>query len=195
MTSGTWPNGFDTTVLDWMVEHRSAGLTTVVQGVTSVGNTLPLFVIAFLGVVSLVRRGHAGWAVYCGVTSLVAWGVMNQAKVLFGRVRPPMPERLVDISSLSFPSGHALNSMVVFGVLAVSACAITGRRWPVYVALCGSLVIGVSRVYLAAHWMTDVLAGWLIGAVLVGVGLVMASITQGRAARRDRRAAPTAAAG
>ncbi|BDH55844.1 phosphatase PAP2 family protein [Tsukamurella sp. PLM1] len=195
MTDGAWPNGLDTAVLDTMVSARSDALTAVVRGVTTVGNTVSLIVIATIGVLFLLRRGRRAWAGYCAATSLLAWGLMAGLKVLFGRERPPIPPRLVEIDSLSFPSGHALNSMVVLGVLAVAAAGTTGRRWPLVAALVGSFAIGMSRVYLAAHWMTDVLAGWAIGALLVLIGYAALRFTSGRAGRPGPRAGPPAAAG
>lgn len=195
MNPGTWPNGLDRTVLDAMVSIRSDALTAVVRAVTTVGNTVSLIVIGIVGVLWLVRRGHRDWAVYCGVTALLAWALMGGAKLLFGRQRPPIPTRLVQIDTLSFPSGHALNSMVVFGVFAVTAVALTGRRWPIAAALAGSLAIGLSRVYLAAHWMTDVLAGWAAGAAVVVIGLWVFRVTRARVGHPDRRAGPPAAAG
>ncbi|WP_019200795.1 phosphatase PAP2 family protein [Tsukamurella sp. 1534] len=195
MPDGTWPNALDGAVLDAMLAIRSDALTAVMRAVTFVGNTLSLIAIGVAGVIWLLVRGHRRWAAYCGVTALVAWGLMGLLKVLFGRVRPPIPPRLVEIDSLSFPSGHALNSMVVLGVFAVTVCALTGRRWPLAAALAGTAAIGMSRVYLAAHWMTDVLAGWAVGALVVAVGLWISrrAVTPVRAGPRDRPAAPPSA--
>ncbi|GAB3132220.1 hypothetical protein GCM10027289_19820 [Tsukamurella serpentis] len=193
MNPGQWPNRFDGAVLDTMVSIRSDLLTAVVKGITLVGSTVSLILIGLAGTVWLLRLGHRAWAAYCAVTSLLAWGLMNLLKLMFGRQRPSIPPRLVEIDSLSFPSGHALNSMVVFGVLAVAAVALTGRRWPIALALAATFAIGMSRVYLAAHWMTDVLAGWLIGALVVALGLWVVSLTRGRVARPGRPAGPPAA--
>jgi membrane-associated phospholipid phosphatase len=189
--SGQWGNPFDGAVLDFALSIRSDALTAVVRGITTVGNTVSLIAIATIGVLVLLRLGHRGWAGFCGLTSLIAWGLMAAIKEVFDRERPSTPPRLVEIDSASFPSGHALNSMVVLGCLAVAAFAITGRRWPIALALIGSGLIGLSRVYLAAHWMTDVLAGWAFGAAIVAVALWL---RRDRAARRGLPAPPPAAA-
>ncbi|ADG77467.1 Phosphoesterase PA-phosphatase related protein OS=Tsukamurella paurometabola (strain ATCC 8368 / DSM / CCUG 35730 / CIP 100753 / JCM 10117 / KCTC 9821 /NBRC 16120 / NCIMB 702349 / NCTC 13040) OX=521096 GN=Tpau_0831 PE=4 SV=1 [Tsukamurella paurometabola] len=193
-----WPNPVDSGVLDAVVAIRTDGLTAAVRVVTTFGNTVSLIAIATIGVLVLLRLRRYAWAAYCGATSLAGWGVMFVTKLAFGRERPAIPPRLIEIDSLSFPSGHALNSMVVLGCLAVAATALTGRRWPLLVAGAGSVAIGLSRVYLAAHWFTDVLAGWFIGAALVAAGLLVAQrmapeIRSGRAVRRGPRAAPPAA--
>lgn len=192
----TWPNPVDQGVLDWMLSFRGEPLTTAVRVVTTFGNTASLWAIGIAGALYLLYRRRPEWAMYCGFTQLFGLVLMSSLKNLFGRERPPVPPRLVEIASASFPSGHALNSMVVFGTFAVTAYALTGRQWPLAAALLGTAAIGLSRVYLAAHWMLDVLAGWVIGALVVAAGLlVLRRLTRDRAARPDPRAGPPAAAG
>ncbi|MFD9829653.1 phosphatase PAP2 family protein [Tsukamurella tyrosinosolvens] len=191
-----WPNPVDQGALDWMLSIRGDALTVVMRVITTVGNTASMWAIGIAGFLYLLlRRGDRAWALYCGLTQLFGLGLMVVLKDVFGRERPPIPPRLVVISSESFPSGHALNSMVVLGTFGVAAYALTGRRWPLVAALAGSLAIGLSRVYLAAHWLLDVLAGWVIGAVVVAAGLLVLRLIRGRAALPDRRAGPPASAG
>ncbi|CAM3940183.1 phosphatase PAP2 family protein [Tsukamurella ocularis] len=197
MTDGdAWPNPVDQGALDWMLSIRGDALTVAMRVITTVGNTASMWAIGIAGFLYLLlRRQQREWALYCGLTQLFGLGAMVVLKSLFGRERPPIPPRLVVISSESFPSGHALNSMVVLGTFAVTAYALTGRRWPLAAALAGSIAIGLSRVYLAAHWLLDVLAGWAIGALVVAAGLLVLRLTRGRAVLPDRRAGPPAAAG
>lgn len=197
MTDGdAWPNPVDQGALDWMLSIREGPLTAVMRVITTVGNTASMWAIGIAGFLYLlVRLKRSDWALYCGLTQLFGLGLMVVLKTLFGRERPPIPPRLVVISSESFPSGHALNSMVVLGTFAVAAYALTGRRWPLVAALLGTFAIGLSRVYLAAHWLLDVVAGWAIGAIVVALGLGVLRLTRGRAVLPDRRAGPPAAAG
>ncbi|MGC5025333.1 MULTISPECIES: phosphatase PAP2 family protein [unclassified Tsukamurella] len=191
-----WPNPVDQGALDWMLSIREGPLTAAMRVITTVGNTASMWAIGIAGFLYLlVRLKRSDWALYCGLTQLFGLGLMVVLKSLFGRERPPIPPRLVVISSESFPSGHALNSMVVLGTFAVAACALTGRRWPLVAALLGTFAIGLSRVYLAAHWLLDVVAGWAIGALVVALGLGVLRLTRGRAVLPDRRAGPPAAAG
>ncbi|MCS3850707.1 phosphatase PAP2 family protein [Tsukamurella ocularis] len=197
MTDGdAWPNPVDQGALDWMLSIRGDALTAVMRAITTVGNTASMWAIGIAGFLYLLLRSRrADWALYCGLTQLFGLGLMVVLKTLFGRERPPFPPRLVVISSESFPSGHALNSMVVLGTFAVAAYALTGRRWPLVAALVGTFAIGLSRVYLAAHWLLDVVAGWTIGALVVALGLGVLRLTRDRAVLPDRRAGPPAAAG
>lgn len=91
----------------------------------------------------------------------------TQAKFWVGRPRPALADHLVQVSGLSFPSGHATNSAIVYLTLAsLVAQVVHGRRIRSYtfgaaILLVGA--IGTSRVYLGVHWPSDVLAGWSAG--------------------------------
>ncbi|MDI9894807.1 phosphatase PAP2 family protein [Rhodococcus sp. IEGM 1381] len=169
--------GFDATVLDWMVEHRVDWLTTVFWIVTTLGNTVSMFLLSAVVVVAVLRLGRRSDAVVVAGSMLTGWGLMNALKFAFARERPPIPERLVDIASHSFPSGHAMMSMLL-ATVAIAVILRSSTPWlhrPVLRALpvVAALLIGFSRIYLGAHWTTDVLAGWVFGA-LWGLGWIYA---------------------
>ena len=85
-------------------------------------------------------------------------------KSLFARPRPILTDHLVEVSSLSFPSGHSANSMAT--LVAIALLLPTGMRWKwtgVAAALALSFLIGLSRVALGVHWPSDVVGGWAFG--------------------------------
>ena len=150
------------------------------QPLTELGSTgVVAFVAVLLLVVELlVARPRVGLAAAAtiGLAALVNGG----AKQVVDRVRPDLLPPIVVESGYSFPSGHAALSMVAYGIVAVLFARQRGLPpWlrVVGVALAAALVvsIGISRIYLGAHYPSDVLGGWLLGAVIV---LLFASVTR-----------------
>lgn len=159
---------FDQWVLDSAVSQRTAWLVDVVDVITDSGGTLASWLIAtLLTIVLLVRGGLRTEALLIAGSMLTGLLVMSGLKRIFTRTRPPLPERLIEIDSYSFPSGHAMMS----AILATSVAAVILRlalprlAKTAMLASLGlyTIAVGFSRVYLAAHWMTDVLAGWASG--------------------------------
>lgn len=106
-------------------------------------------------------------------------------KVVFARERPSFLDPLVMLKTYSFPSGHATGSTIFYGLAAYLA-ARAARRWglrvlAVVAAIVAVLLIGFSRIYLGAHYLSDVVGGF-------GVGLVwLASVVTGMETLRRRR--------
>lgn len=116
---------------------------------------------------------------YGGIIIFVTIAVSSLLKVFLRRPRPLTytPKRWF-IPTLSFPSGHSAGAAVTYGILGVLALQMFS--FPVslvlfVVAIVWTLLIGVSRIYLGAHYPTDVVAGWLLGALGV---IVMIGISQ-----------------
>ena len=120
---------------------------------------LILLIAALVG--GLWWSGRMVQAVYLGVSIGVALILNPLLKLAFARPRPT--EALVTISSAAFPSGHTTTATTIATALTVIAWP-TRWRWPmVAAAAIFSLAMGVSRVYLGAHWTSDVLGGWALG--------------------------------
>lgn len=131
---------------------------------------------------ALLGGGYAG-AVALNVT----------IKVVVARPRPPLASAVRHFSEYSFPSGHAVQAIVVWGMLAALAAAAT-TSWPRKVAswaaaLLLAVPVGATRLYLGAHWVTDVAGGLVLGALWLS-----ALLTLSRAVPSLRIAARTEAA-
>lgn len=153
----------DQSVLDWVVDNRDSALTLIMRAATDCGRTIPLTVVVLVAVMVLLAVRRFGQAAMVGIGSLVGYWIMVGLKAITERARPPAADALVHESSWSFPSGHAMMSAIVLGLVAVTVFWNTGWRWVLWLAGLASLVIGLSRVYLGAHWLSDVVAGWVIG--------------------------------
>ncbi|MHB2169429.1 phosphatase PAP2 family protein [Alsobacter sp. R-9] len=145
----------------WWLESMMRDLTAL--GGTTVLTIMTLVVVAYL---ALAGKRGAAWLV---VVSIGGGALLSSLlKLGFDRPRPDLVAHLVDVRSLSFPSGHAMLSAVTYLTLGVLVARVSPRRrikvYVVAVAVLLTLAIGASRVYLGVHWPTDVLAGWSIGA-------------------------------
>ncbi len=168
----------DAEVLQWIVEHRATWLTTVFTVITTLGNTVWMFVWATATCAALSKSGRRADAAMVAGAMLTGWGVMALTKLLIGRARPEEPDRLVVIETYSLPSGHATMSALL-ATLVIAMMLRSHTRWLRHPALLCvpavlALLIGFSRIYLGAHWVTDVLAGWGLGVVW---GLLWVSFT------------------
>ncbi|MCE0763023.1 phosphatase PAP2 family protein [Pseudonocardia kujensis] len=158
----------DVPVLDWFVGHRSPGATALALTISAVGGTAAMAVLAAVATLVLWFRRRRWEAVVVVLASAGAGVLVETLKNVYDRPRPPEATRLAVETNYSLPSGHALGSTVVLGVLcAVAVVVLRGvavRTAAVVLAVAAVAVIGLSRLYLGVHWLTDVLDGWLVGA-------------------------------
>lgn len=165
----------DAAVNAWMESHSTEPGETIFRVVSWIGApVLAATVIITLIVLARRRDWFHAWAV-----ALVTGGgllLTEILKLVFHRARPLTAAEFMTHPSYSFPSGHAMNSMIAYGFLAVLLLDRTRERGRRVVIVLGALaltgVIGFSRVYLGVHFATDVVGGWLAGAawLLVGIG-------------------------
>jgi membrane-associated phospholipid phosphatase len=155
----------DTTLLLQIHQRANPGLDRVMLELTQLGN--PGFIVG-------VVIGSLGWlwwkqkhteAQLFVIASLGALILNVGLKLFFAKPRPTLWTYLITEKSFSFPSGHALGAMVIYGFLAyLLASQFPKFSRPIYTATVGLIAaIGLSRLYLGVHWPTDVLAGYAVG--------------------------------
>ena len=167
---------FDRAILLWLrggvahgVPPGPAWLTQSMLDITALGGVTVLVLFTALVVGLLIASRH--WLTLALVLAGTISGslVVTLVKALVGRVRPDVTDHLVQVYDASFPSGHAANSACVYLTLALLLLQITdGRAVRRYILAATMLLvsaIGISRVYLGVHWPSDVLAGWIFGAL------------------------------
>ncbi|MEV6836249.1 phosphatase PAP2 family protein [Streptomyces sp. NPDC051133] len=176
----------------WAVHDRE--LTHVFRVLTDwVWDPTTMRLAGLAAAVWLVWR-HAAWwpAVWLAVTCAVASAVQQALKAGVGRPRPAWPDPVDSARYAAFPSGHALTATVVCGLLLWLLHRFgAGRvlwRTAVTAAVVSVVGVGVTRVWLGVHWPSDVLGGWLFGALLVASAVgVYERLCPGRTDRPSNR--------
>lgn len=187
---------WDRPVLDWVLGIRSEGLNNAVAWYSNTGG--PIWQPIVTGIVVIVLSWR--WRdITPLVLTIIAVGgsllITVVGKGVVGRARPPLEEAIPPHeSSMSFPSGHSLNALVIAGILAYLLIRHFWDRGQVVKWLIGVLAalyaisMGLSRVYLGHHWLTDVFGAWAIG--LAWLAVVIACHRVWRAVRSRTEKGP-----
>lgn len=144
---------------DWFQE--------MVMEISVLGGYTTLIIVSAVTLVSLMLL-HQYQAALFLITVITTGSIVSSVlKEIFARPRPEVVEHLDRVFTSSFPSAHAMVSMLAWLTLAAVAVRFIPRHalrvFLLVAAVFLSLLIGVSRVYLGVHWPTDVVAGWALG--------------------------------
>lgn len=161
----------DVDVYEWVTGNRTEPWIALSHVITVFGNTLTLTIMVAAVVIGLVSRHHRDSALLVGLGCVSGYALMVTIKTIVGRTRPPEVDRLLQITTQSFPSGHAMMSTICYGLFGVAAWQVSAwvrsRRWVLIAVPVVVVAIGCSRIYLGVHWLTDVVAGWIFGSIWV----------------------------
>jgi membrane-associated phospholipid phosphatase len=158
-----WVTGLDAVTTSWLVAHRSVGFDVAASLITNLGSP------AATAGAALICGSLLSWRARSVIPGVVVIGTVAAAaltnialKALVERPQSPADLQLRVGGDHSFPSGHVTGTAALLGIIAV--CAGVGRSRTVQAWLAGSvvagvLVVAVTRLYLRAHWLTDVIGG------------------------------------
>ncbi|MFJ8635750.1 phosphatase PAP2 family protein [Streptomyces sp. NPDC093568] len=167
----TLDNGIARTTHRWAVDE--GGVTHAFRILTDwVWDPWTMRLLVFAVAVWLVWRGAARWtAVWLVATCALATAIQQSLKALLDRPRPAWPDPVDSAHYAAYPSGHAMTATVVCGLLLWLLHRHGADRTLWRTAVCVAAVsvagVGLTRVWLGVHWATDVLGGWLLGALVV----------------------------
>lgn len=146
---------------------------------TSFGDNAVLFVVTGAVALYLLLAGKRRLALLALGASISGAVLTTLLKGFFDRPRPDFVAHIVDATSASFPSGHAMMSAVVYltlgGMLAAAQKTRRLKAFALGFAILLTLLVGFTRIYLGVHYPTDVLAGWALGAAWA-VGWMLAAL-------------------
>jgi undecaprenyl-diphosphatase len=184
----------DQPTLDAAITLRTPTNTELATGFTHLGGPIGMTVIASLITVAMVWRWRSRTPLFLMLIATAGSLLMtNVGKVIVGRARPPLSEAVPPYEyAFSFPSGHTLNSTVIAGVVAYLLLRRLRTTWAraltVVLAVVWAVVMGLSRVFLGHHWLTDVVFAWLLGTAWLA--LIITAHRLFLTVRRRRQDAP-----
>lgn len=166
--------GLDEMIMNFFYLHRTPLLSNLMITVSTFGYEIPI--IAGILLFLILIKKHKKEALTFAFIVLMAPSINGILKKVIQRSRPPF-EPLVSTSSYSFPSGHAIGSLVFYMTLSYFIYHFTGSKKLSFIAFIISVllifVIGISRMYLGVHYPTDILAGWMGGLIWFSCILVI----------------------
>jgi membrane-associated phospholipid phosphatase len=167
----------DAQLSTWLHSHGSPFLTHAMFAITSFGSTRAAALIAVPFGLYLLWRRRFYWLA-ATISSIGGGMLLNRLlKYAFHRPRPFFDDPLLKLTSYSFPSGHTMTATVLYGVLAAYFfAATTDWRRRVLIVFSASfliLLVGLSRMYLGAHYLSDVLGAMAEGLAWLSFCLTM----------------------
>ena len=190
---------WDRPVLDWMIASRTPTADGVIAWYSNAGGPLWQPIITGLVVAYLCWRYRSARPLI--LTAIAVGGALAMTvlgKRAVGRVRPPFEESIPPHElSASFPSGHSLNAVVIAGILCYLILIHLEERRPIasgaWIAFFTvyAVTMGLSRVYLGHHWLTDVLAAWVLGLAWLAMVIGVHRLWHAMRPQPDKGPAPT----
>jgi undecaprenyl-diphosphatase len=174
--------GFDETVMRWLGQHQYPGVQTAMLEITSLGTGTVVAMIVLVAGLFLWLNQHKHSAILLIVATLGGLVLNNLLKIGFDRPRPQVFKWGTYAVSSSFPSGHAMSSIIAYGTVAYLAARLqrnlASRVATLALAALIILAICISRLYLGVHYPSDILAGLVIGLAWAGFCMAVLEAAQ-----------------
>lgn len=174
---------FDFNIGQNILSLRTPERNAVAIGITTIGDAWSQTLIVVVITTLLLTLQEYKAAIWYALTCLAGALFLNTFfKNMFTRTRPDYVDHLVQESSYSFPSGHAMGTMIIFGALAFVIYRLVKTKMAfkylgIFYCLATAVIIGLSRIYLGVHYPSDVLAGFSLGGAWVLISISVYGIT------------------
>jgi membrane-associated phospholipid phosphatase len=169
---------FDKTFLLWLHQFANPMLDNLMLFITQLGNPTIAIIVAGITLAILVWRNNRLEAMIFGLNCLGGLILNTGLKLFFSKPRPQLWKQLIVETSFSFPSGHAIGSMILYGFVAFLLANFYPKYSPIIYTVVVILIgaIGISRLYLGVHWLTDIIAGYGVGFLWLMVCITMLKV-------------------
>ncbi|MCZ0754387.1 phosphatase PAP2 family protein [Anoxybacillus sp. J5B_2022] len=175
LVSGSQVAHFDGAIISFIQRFESPALTSVMKFFSWIGSGRIVTMISLIALFVLYKAWKYRSELVLFVTVVAGSSILNQLlKSLFHRARPSL-HRLAEASGFSFPSGHSMEAVALYGILAFLLWRRIdhrfGRVFLIFISFFMIMGIGVSRIYLGVHYPSDVIGGyfassfWLFAAI------------------------------
>jgi undecaprenyl-diphosphatase len=166
---------FDTHILQYFLSIQNSSLTLFFVTLAFIGKPTFLVIVDVLFSLFLWTKNKISMAIVYFIIGNGAAGFNLFLKSFLGRERPALWDRIVEVKHLSYPSAHAMNSVVVYGLICYYLMN-QFKPWRWLIFACTFLLvilIGLSRLYLGVHWPTDIIAGYIMGFVWLSIAIIL----------------------
>lgn len=176
----------DLNIANWFHAHMSPGVTTFMMVISQLHGVFGITIMSVLAAILFIRGKEHYWFLALVVTVAGGMLVNTLIKTAFHRARPSFSDPILTLTSYSFPSGHTAGAMLFYGVLCAFAVSHVstraGRTAMIVFSLLMVGLVALSRLYLGAHYLSDVLA-----AAAESIAWLALSLTSISVLRRRRR--------
>ncbi|WP_033541371.1 phosphatase PAP2 family protein [Planococcus sp. CAU13] len=160
---------FDGFIINLIRVNQSPALDSIMLFITELGSVWFLALVTISVAAWLWFKDNDRWSAFFLIIASAAGGLLNSLmKSFYGRERPSINEA-IDATGFSFPSGHSMGSFILYGFIIFLAIRKRQKewvQWTISISLAVLVVlIGVSRIYLGAHYPSDVAAGFIAGTI------------------------------
>lgn len=179
---------FDNSIISLVQGKISDRLTTIMLVITFFGSVKGVAIISAITIVLLFITNHRLLSLFLALSIGLGAGVLNRIlKLYFKRERPDI-QPIIQEHGYSFPSGHSMGSMILYGCIAYILYKVYKHTWAkIAGALIGIVlifIVGISRIYLGVHYPSDVVGGYIAGGFWLLFCILIFTIIEKRKERR-----------
>ena len=156
----------DVKIYEIIHSFRNKNLDFYFKNITKLGNMSIIFYIVFIFLI--IKRNN--YSLFLTAISIVSTSTMSILKNIIKRTRPDIL-RLINVSGYSYPSGHSMISVCVFGYLIYYILKTYKNNYLKYLltTILSIIIIsiGISRIYLGVHYFSDIIGGYLVSSIIL----------------------------